>query len=176
MEQPEYFLQLYDYHYWANHHILTAAEKLSEEQIHRAQGHSWGSVHGTLLHMMNAEWIWLRRWQSESPKVFYRSEDFPTLAALREYWTKLETEMRAFVAAQTPLSLQREVTYTSTLGKTYQLTLWQMMAQIPNHGTQHRSEIAAMLTAMNIPHPENDIVYYILEKTGQREVFAPSSR
>jgi len=172
MELPEYFLQLYDYHYWANHRILASVEGLTDEQLHLSHGQSWGSVHGTLLHIMNAEWIWLQRWQGESPKAFYRSENFPNLAPLREFWTNLETALLAFVAAQTTQSLEREITYTSTLGKTYQLILWQMMAQIPNHGTQHRNEIAAMLTAMTIQNPENDIVYYILEKTGQRESFA----
>jgi len=169
MDLPEYLQQLYDYHYWANHRILTAAEGLTEEQLHRQQGHSWGNIHGVLLHMMNAEWIWLQRWKGESPKAFFGPEDFPTLAALRERWDELEAEMRAFVADQTPQSLEREVTYTTTLGKTYCLLLWQMMVHVPNHGTHHRGELAAMFASMDALHPEEEVIHYALEKSGQRK-------
>ena len=167
MDLPEYLRQLYDYHYWANHRILTAAEQLTSEQLHHQQGQSWGSVHGTLLHMMNAEWIWLWRWKGESPRAFLSSGDYPTQAALRERWDNLEGEMLAFVAAQTQRSLQRVLTYTTTAGQTRSLILWQAMAHVPNHGTHHRAELAAMLASMNVPHPENDLNRYFLERTVQ---------
>ncbi len=168
MDLPEYLRQLYEYHYWANRRILTAAGPLTAEQLHQQQGQSWGSVHGTLLHMMNAEWIWLRRWNGESPRAFLSPDDYPTLPALRERWDELEGEMLAFVAAQTQPSLERVLTYTTTAGQARSLILWQAMAHVPNHGTHHRAELAAMLASMSVPHPENDLNRYFLEKTGQR--------
>ena len=168
MNLLEYLQQLYDYHYWANKHILAAAEKLTDEQLHRQQGHSWGSVRGMLLHMTDAEWIWLQRWQGNSPKTFPDREDFQTLATIRKRWAELEAEMRAFLAGQTEQSLQREVTYTNTSGDTFRLILWQMMAHLANHGTHHRGELAAMLASMEVPHHEEDWLYYFLEKSGQR--------
>jgi uncharacterized damage-inducible protein DinB len=169
MDLPEYLQQLYDYHYWANHRLLAAAEALTEEQLYRPQDHSWGSIHGVFLHMLNAERIWLRRWQGQSPQGFFSAEDFPTLASLRAYWDELETEMRAFVAAQTPQSLEKEITYTSTVGQTYSLILWQMMAHVPNHATHHRGELAAMFALMDVPHPEEELNHYALAKSGQRK-------
>jgi uncharacterized damage-inducible protein DinB len=169
MDLFEYLQQLYDYHYWANHRLLTAAERLTEAPLYQQQGHSWGSIHGVLLHMMNAEWIWLQRWKGESPKAFFDSENFPTLAALREYWAELETEMQAFVMGQTPHSLEKEVRYTSTAGQTYSLSLWQMMVHVPNHATHHRGELAAMFAAMEALHPEDEMVHYALAKSGQRK-------
>jgi uncharacterized damage-inducible protein DinB len=168
MDFPDYLHQLYDYHYWANHRLLEAAAQLTDEQLHRDQGHSWGSVYGIVLHMLNAEWIWLRRWQGESPPTVHPREDLPTLAALRAYWATHETDMRAFVAAQTSASLAREVVYTNTQGKIYRLVLWQMMAHVPNHGSHHRGELAAIFALMDAPHPEDEWSYYFLEKSGQR--------
>ena len=168
MDLPEYLRQLYDYHYWANHRILTAAEHLTAEQLHRQQSQSWGSVHGTLLHMTNAEWIWLRRWKGESPQVFPGPDAYPILAALREHWNEVEAEMLAFVAAQTQSSLQRVLTYTTTGGQAHNLILWQAMAHVPNHGTHHRAELAAMFAFMDIPHPEDDLNRYFLEKAGEK--------
>ena len=168
MDLPEYLRQLYDYHYWANHRVLTAAERLTDEQLHQQQGQSWGSVHGTLLHMMNAEWIWLRRWNGESPRAFFSPDDYPTLAALRERWNELEAEMLAFVAAQAQPSLERALVFTTTVGQARSLLLWQAMAHVPNHGTHHRAELAAMLASLNVPHPEDELSRYFLEKTGPR--------
>jgi uncharacterized damage-inducible protein DinB len=168
MDLPEYLRQLYDYHYWANHRVLAAVEQLTPEQLHRQQAQSWGSVHGTLLHMTNAEWIWLRRWRGESPQVFPGPDTYPTKADLREHWANLESEMLAFVAAQTQSGLERVLTYTTTAGQTLNAILWQSMAHVPNHGTHHRAELAAMLAAMGVTHLEDDMNRYFLEKTGQR--------
>jgi uncharacterized damage-inducible protein DinB len=167
MNLLEYLQQLYDYHYWAKNHILAAAQTLTDEQLHRPQGHSWGSVHGVLLHMTDAEWIWLQRWQGNSPKTFPDRQDFQTLAAIRQRWAELEAVMRAFLAEQTEQSLQREVSYTNTSGDSFRLILWQMMGHLANHGTHHRGELAAMFAIIGISHAEDDWLYYFLEKSGQ---------
>jgi uncharacterized damage-inducible protein DinB len=165
----EYFIQLYDYHYWANQRVLNAVSRLSEEQLRQSQGHSWGCVYETLLHMLNAEWIWLERWKGNSPAGFMSEEELPTLKALVLRWKDLEAEMRAFVADQTEGSLLREVAYTNTRGEPYRLALWQMLAHVPNHGTHHRGEIASMLALTHIEHPEEDWLYYFLATSGQRK-------
>jgi uncharacterized damage-inducible protein DinB len=169
MKLTEYLQHLYNYNYWANHRILYAAERLTEEQLHQQQGHSWGSIHATLLHMMNAEWIWLQRWKGESPRVFPSLADYPTLAALRERWRELEAEVRTFVADQTQQSLLEVITYTSTVGETFSMALWKMLVHVPNHNTHHRGELAAMFASLDAPHPEEDWLHYFLEMSGQRE-------
>ena len=117
--------------------------------------------------MMNAEWVWLRRWKDEAPQLFPGPDAYPTQAALRERWVKLEGEMLTFVAAQTQSSLQGVLTYTTTAGQARSLILWQAMAHVANHGTHHRAELAAMFASMDVLHPENDLNRYFLEKTDE---------
>jgi uncharacterized damage-inducible protein DinB len=167
MELVEYLANLYDYSYWANQRVLAAAESLTGAELTQAQGHSWGTIQGTLLHMMNAEWIWLSRWHGESPKGFFDPAEFPTLAPIKHRWAELESEMRRFVAQQTNATLTEEIVYTNTKGKTYRLPLWQMMVHVANHGTHHRGELAAMFATLNAPHPEDDWLQYWLEISGQ---------
>ncbi len=169
MDMSRVIQDLYQYNYWANHRYLAAAEALNEGQLKADQGHSWGSVHGILLHMLGAEWIWLKRWKGESPTALLRSEDFPTLSAIREYWQEQEAEMRLFVSAQDPDSLQREVAYANTRGEKFHLPLWQMMLHVVNHSTHHRGELAAMLALMNVAHPEDEAYHFFLEIGGQRK-------
>ncbi len=169
MSLKTYLEGLYDYNYWANHRYLKAAEALTEEQFFRKQGHSWDSIHGTILHMLSTETIWLRRWQGEAPKKDLSPADFPTLVSIRENWVELEKKMRGFLDIQNEQSLQEDTVCIGFNGGTFHLLLWQMMAHVPNHNTHHRSELAAMFTSMDVPHPEDETVQYFLIKSGQRK-------
>ena len=164
----EYLQQLYDYNYWANKRYLTVAETLTEEQFFRKQGHSWDSVHAVFVHMMSSERMWPQRWRSEKAE-FLDTKDFPTVASIREYWVDVEKNMREFIAEQTEGSLLRNVTYTNPKGETFTLPLWQMAVQPPNHNTHHRGELAAMFALMDVPHPEEEVVQYFLDKSGQKK-------
>jgi len=168
MELKQYLETLYNYNYWANYRYLAVAETLTEEQLFRKQGHSWDSVQAVLVHMLSSERMWPQRWQGETG-TFLNPKDFPTAAAIREYWVAVEKNMRAFIAEQTDQSLLREITYTNPKGETFTLPLWQMVVQPPNHNTHHRGELAAMFALMDIPHPEEEIVQYFLVKSGQRK-------
>lgn len=167
MELKSYLEELYDYNYWANKRYLAVAETLDNDQLFRKQGHSWDSVHATLVHMMSSERMWRQRWRGEKGE-FLDPKDFPTVASIREYWVDVEKDMRAFIADQTTASLLRDVTYTNPKGETFILPLWQMMVQPPNHNTHHRGELAAMFALMDVPHPEEEIIQYFLDKSGQK--------
>ena len=101
--------------------------------------------------------------------TFLNANDFPTVASLRKYWVNVEQNMRVFIAEQTEQSLLRDVMYTNPKGETFTLPLWQMVVQPPNHNTHHRGELAAMFALMRVPHPEEEIVQYFLNKTGQKK-------
>ena len=169
MELNQYFNTLYYYNYWANHRYIAVAEGLADEQLHRKQGHSWDSVHAVLVHMLSSEWVWLQRWNGSSPKAHLSVDDFPTLASVREHWSQLEAEMRAFIAAQTEESLQSVIPYSNFSGERFDVPLWQMLMHVANHETHHRGELAAMFALMNIPHPEEEVIQYFLNLSGQKK-------
>jgi uncharacterized damage-inducible protein DinB len=169
MELKEYLMRLYDYSYWANRRYLAVAQQLTDEQLHRKQGHSWDSVHGVLLHMLSSETRWLMRWRGEAPREQLAPADFPTIAAVAALWASTEDEMHAFLEKKTEPALERVVPYTNFQGQTFELPLWQMMAHVINHETHHRGELASMFALMNVPHPEDEVVQYFLDRSGQKK-------
>lgn len=169
MNIKEYLEQTYDYTCWANQRYLKVAEGLSDEQLHRRQGHSWDSVHAVLVHVLSSETVWLRRWQGESPKAHFDPNTFPTLVALEERWTQAEKDLRAFVALQTDSSLQAPIPYSNFNGQEFRVPLWQMFMHVINHETHHRGELAAMFALMNVPHPEEEVIQYFLNLSGQKK-------
>ena len=163
MVTPQYLLQLYTYNQWANNRVLNAAAALPAEDLAREHGHSWGSVHGMLVHMMAAEWIWLRRLQGQSPKTLLQPDEFPTVESVRTRWSTISGNLFAFIREQTGRSLVQEVNYRSTSGRAYTLAAWQVLVHVANHATHHRGELAAMFSMMGVAHEEVDWVLYFLE-------------
>jgi uncharacterized damage-inducible protein DinB len=169
MQVKAYIQHAYDYTYWANRRYLAVAETLPPKSLLKPQGHSWGSVLSVLLHMLSSETVWLRRWHGDSPSRHLDPNDYPTLPAVKEKWLSVEREMRQFIERQTDESLDRELAYTNFSGQQFHVPLWQMLMHIPNHETHHRGELAAMFALMKIPHPEEEVIQYFLDLSGQKK-------
>src|SRR5512145_3407336 len=86
--------RLLDYTEYANRLALDAADKLTDEQLRHDFKISHGSIHGTLVHMAGAEWIWLERWNGVSHSRIWTDDDFAGVAALRSRWREIETGRR----------------------------------------------------------------------------------
>src|SRR5215831_14202825 len=61
----ENFKQLADYNHWANRRLYAAALALPDEQYRHHTGVFFGSLHGTLNHLLLADRIWLKRLTGE---------------------------------------------------------------------------------------------------------------
>ena len=152
-------LTLYTYNQWANGKILSSAANVSPEQFLAGASFPHGGLRSTLTHAMFAEWIWRNRWQGTSPSVRFKPEDFPTFESLRLRWSEEEKRLMEFVHAVTDEQLNSVVAYNDTKGVPHQQVLWKMMAHVVNHGTQHRSEAAALLTEFGCSPGDLDMIY-----------------
>ena len=159
---------LCDYNRWANARILGMASNLSDEQFVAPGAFPHGRLRGTLVHALFAEWTWRMWWLGTPPPYNYgfRLEDFPAVAALRARWTTEEAALINFVGRLTDQTLTAELEYTSTEGGRHRRALWETMAHLVNHGTQHRSEAAAMLTALVHSPGDLDLIVYLNERSG----------
>ena len=154
---------LYKYNRWANAKILNAASHVTSEQFLAPATFPHGGLRGTLVHTLFAEWIWRHRWEGTSPVVRIKPEDFPTFESLRARWTDEEKLLMSFVEKVTDERLNSHFFYTTTKGEPHERILWHVMAHLVNHGTQHRSEAAALLTDFGHSPGDIDLVYFLSE-------------
>ena len=154
---------LYQYNAWANARILNAASKVNPEQFIAPSSFSHNGLRGTLVHTLFAEWIWRKRWEGTSPTERLMAEDFPTFKSLRERWDAEEKNLMAFVENVNEEKLDSTIHYHTTSGKSRQNTLWHLMVHLVNHGTQHRSEAAAMLTDLEHSPGDIDMIVFLRE-------------
>ncbi|MGH7355960.1 MAG: DinB family protein [Candidatus Rokuibacteriota bacterium] len=152
---------LYRYNAWASARILDTCARLSSEQLLASCGASFDSVRDTLVHTLGAQWLYLGRWQGRSPRTMPEARLFPDLAAIRARWDEIERDTQAFVAGLRDADLDRVVEYTNMEGVRWAYPLWQQMIHQVNHGTQHRSEAAVMLTQLGFSPGWLDFLYFI---------------
>ena len=155
---------LFEYNSWANSRILQAASKVSQGQFTDPASFPHGGVRGTLTHILFAEWIWLKRWQGKSPSTGLTPEDFPTLKSLQTRWRQEEKELMEFVESVDDDKLNKVFYFNTTRGEARQNILWQAMVHLINHGTQHRSEAAALLTEMGDSPGDIDLIVFLREQ------------
>jgi uncharacterized damage-inducible protein DinB len=160
--QPDEIKLLYDYNYWANERILKAAAGVSAEQYNAPYPVSHGSLRRTLVHTLDAEIVWRERCQEGTSLI--EEDDLPTLEKLLDLWKREETAMRSYVATLSEDDLLRPLEYRNTKGVRFSNVLWRILVHVVNHGTQHRAESAAALTAFGHSPGDVDFILFLREK------------
>jgi uncharacterized damage-inducible protein DinB len=157
-----YLQFLFDYNYWARDRILENAAKLTPQQLAEPKPYSRGSVRHTLVHILSAEWIWRTRCQDHaSPTSFLAVDDFPSLEPLRLRWQQEEGRMREYLRTLTPAALEQKLPYQRTDGTPQADVVWHLLLHVVNHGTEHRSILAAELTAYGYSPGDLDIIQFV---------------
>jgi uncharacterized damage-inducible protein DinB len=173
--------QLYAYNGWATERVLDAAANLTSEQLHAPGQAGHGSVRDTLLHLLDTHRGWLSWWDGslsaeESYSLRADPSDFPDVPALRRWLAEIEQQTQVFVSKLDGDDPGR--IYGSELpdGRRWEMSLWGMMLHVVNHGTQHRAESAAMLTAFGHSPGELDLVFYLARPLDAPDEAAASER
>src|SRR3990170_837180 len=89
---------LYKYNSWANTKVFETVSKLTPEQFNKDLGSSYRSVKDTLVHIVGAEWIWLRRWKGTSPKALLDPAEFSSVEQIKNRWEETERERKEFIS------------------------------------------------------------------------------
>ncbi len=155
------FKTLYGYDAWANGRVFETAAKLDPDRYFARPGGIFDSVHDTLVHIVWAQWVWLRRWLGESPRATFSPTDFEGIADLRRRWEEVEAETQTYIGGLDEAGLGGLLVYRDTRDVEHAFPLWQTLLHQVNHATQHRSEAALMLTGLGHSPGELDFVRYL---------------
>ena len=161
-------LTLYNYNYWATAQILAASERLSPEQFLASVDHSFGSLRGTLVHILDVECGWRTLCQYQTLAAFgaLQETDVPSLEALKERWAEEERTMRDYLANLSDADLTGYVRYKGDEGQLRERLLWHCLWHNVNHGTHHRSDAAAILREQGAPPESLDFTQFLNEQRG----------
>lgn len=155
---------IYNYNYWANGKILAACAKVTEEQFLAPAEFPYGGLRGTILHIVDAEYGWREFFETDIFKEDLRVEDFPTFSSLEEKFREEEQSMRAYLNRLTDEDMNSHRKYSFNEDIHLDRILWHCLMHVVNHGTQHRSEAAALLTSYNASPGDLDFALFLYEQ------------
>lgn len=159
-----YFRRLFDYNYWAHRRVWDCVMQLTEEQFTRPCDYSIGSVHAQVVHTMGAEWLWLTRVRGAAILRFPPPEDYPTREMIRVRWDEIEQEWRAYLDGLKDEDLEKRIEYVSIRGNTRRVNvLYDSLAHILNHSTDHRAQMLAVIHQLGGKTIEQDLIFYTWE-------------
>ena len=154
---------LFDYNVWANRRILSAAEQVSVKQFAAPTAFPHGSLHHTLIHLLDTEYGWRMLLQHNQQTGLLTEAELPTLDHIAARWREEAQATRDYLADLTDEALAGVVRYTVEEG-TRKPVLWHCLLHVVNHGTQHRSEAAAMLTGYGHSPGDLDFTFFLSER------------
>ncbi len=154
---------MYHYNYWANAKILTASAQVSQEHYEAPATFPFGGLRGTLLHILESEWVWRTLFQKIESNFELPEADFPTLAVLQTRWIEEEKAIRAYISTLKDADMENHLRYTTDTGLVRDRILWHCLYHVVNHSTQHRSEAAALLTNLGSSPGDLDFTVFLNE-------------
>jgi len=161
----QYLTRLYEYNYWANARILDTVAQVTEGQLVQPMSPHHGSLRGTLVHTLSAEWIWRTRCQEAIyPTAMFAETDFPTLVAVRTRWGEEEGHMWAYLDWLDDETLAQKMPYRTTGGTLQENNLGEILIHVVMHGMQHRAEMAMVLTDYGHSPGDIDLIMFVREQ------------
>jgi uncharacterized damage-inducible protein DinB len=157
---------LYGYNHWATDKLFTAADGIAPADLTADPGDGGRPLRDLLLHQINTQVGFLSWWDGslsadEAYALRHDPADYPDLAALSQLWQEVEAQTKAFVDRLTDADAARVYESAMPDGSEFRMALWPMMLHVANHGTQHRSEAAARLTALGRSPGDLDMIFYL---------------
>lgn len=149
------------YSVWANETLIEQLKKLDETILYQEVNSSFPSIAKTLLHMWDAEVVWLKRFQGVSLTDWPSKNFNGTTTDLLNGVLKSSRDIQAFVASRGAVFVKGMVRYKNLKGNEFEDPAEPLLYHIVNHGTYHRGQITTMLRELGVTDPVGtDIILY----------------
>ena len=157
-----YVSKMARYNRWQNGQVYAAAAKLADDVRRQDRGSFFGSIHGTLNHILWGDQLWMSRF-ADTPRPTVRS--IAQSVGQHGEFADLERERVAFDAViidwadnLNPASLEGDLTWYSGVTKSeMSKPRWPLITHMFNHQTHHRGQVHCMLTQCGVDPGATDL-------------------
>jgi len=143
----------FKFNLWANLRVLDACASLDDAQLDATMRGTFGSVRQTLMHIFAGEEGYVQRFTGQRPEPALHTRDpFPGFDELRRR-ARQSGEGLIAIAEQFDPGQVLQLSYD---GQLYAVPAILVLIQAINHATDHRSQIATLLSQQDVTLPELD--------------------
>jgi len=157
-----YVLSMAHYNTWQNRQLADIFGQMNEAEVIRDRGAFFGSIFGTVNHLLWGDTIWMSRWCRDIERPTGGIPESPHLTPTLGAWSaeRFRLDGRILIWAETlrnidlrgPLSW-----YSGALKADVTRPLDLCVVHMFNHQTHHRGQIHAMLTQAGATPPVSDL-------------------
>ena len=169
MNAQRHFVTLARYNAWATQRLLDAVATVDDADYRRDVGLFFKSIHGTLNHLLVGEHLlWFRRFaEGVSPRVRLDEEVETDRAQLAQRLLDGAARWQALIETWPTERFDNSLNYTTTRGQPVALPFAATLTHVFNHGTHHRGQVTAALTALGQACPELDLVTMLQQEQAE---------
>ncbi len=170
----DYFTLLARYNADMNRQLYDAAAQLPPGALTADRKAFFGSLAGTLNHMLAGDTMWLKRFSSHPadfpalrataalPELHSLTHCFSNdLATLRAYREQLDAIILAWAPQLDTAALDHTFEYRSSKGDIYRKHFGALVLHFFNHQTHHRGQASTLLTQNDIDIGITDLVVWL---------------
>jgi uncharacterized damage-inducible protein DinB len=156
---PDYCQLMARYNRWMNERLYALCSAMTDAERERDRGAFFGSIHGTLNHLLWGDRMWLGRFVG--PVCTYSpfgADMFPRFAELSAERSATDEAIARWAAAVSREWLEKPLAYTSVVdGKTRRLPAWIAAVHMFNHGTHHRGQLTTLMKQAGVDPGVTDL-------------------
>lgn len=154
-----HFRMMAAYNTEANRILYDAVSELSDAEYRQTRPAFFGSIHGTLNHLLLGDRIWMTRFEGgEHPSTHLGAEQHAGFADLRAARESMDDRITTFM--QTRLDdalLAGTIVYVNNDGLRLEDPVSVLLPHFFNHQTHHRGQVHGMLSQTPVPPPSLDL-------------------
>ena len=156
------FEMLAAYNAWANERLYDAVAPVPDRDYRADRGAFFGSLHGTLNHLLLGDRIWMHRFTGEDDEpTQLDSILYDAFADLRAARRAEDARIIAYIGALTEAELAGALRYRSTRNPAdIEQRLAPLLLHFFNHQTHHRGQAHCLLTGLAGGAPSLDLLVF----------------
>lgn len=164
MISPAHIRTMVRYNRWQNQSIYGAADTLEDTHRREPRGAFFGSIHGTLNHLLWADRMWMHRlagWPAPRPKSIPESTVyFDNWSELKAERQRTDEDLIAWAEQLGSEALAGELTWFSgATGREVTRPRWLLVTHLFNHQTHHRGQVHCLLTQLGAKPQATDLAF-----------------
>ena len=162
------------YNQWMNEKIYCASVSLDDTELSEDRGAFFGSVLGTLHHILIGDTIWLKRF-ADHPTNFNSLEYVRALPSpsalskliysefdsLKDARIKMDAVIVSFCIEASEADYEQVLTYKNTKGYPFEKKFAYLIHHFFNHQTHHRGQVSTLLSQRGVDVGITDLLEVI---------------
>jgi uncharacterized damage-inducible protein DinB len=149
------------YNRWMNDKIYAACAELSDVERKLDRKAYFGSIHGTLNHLLLSDRLWFGRFIGRPLKVERLDQElFADFAELRAERTLTDQDIEGWVQGLSDTQLAGKFRFTSIVNPAPRVyDMWVCVTHFFNHQTHHRGQLTALLSQCGKDYGVTDLIW-----------------